>query len=106
MCSWSELNRRPFVCRRSVSVRVGEHDTATNPDCQNLGGGRECADPVQDIAVAQRIWHAEFDRPIRWANDIGLIRLARRVNIASGERNMLITSYHISNRYADTDRFE
>lgn len=65
---------------------MGEHDTTTDPDCQNLGEGRECAEPVQDVAVAQAIWHAQFDTPIKWANDIGLIRMARRVNLETGER--------------------
>ncbi|KAF2896511.1 hypothetical protein ILUMI_09660 [Ignelater luminosus] len=62
-----------------ISVRVGEHTINTDPDCEDGFGNRYCADPVQDFEVAEVIPHPEFDSKT-FENDIGLIRLAHRIN--------------------------
>ncbi|KAF2896512.1 hypothetical protein ILUMI_09661 [Ignelater luminosus] len=63
-----------------IGVRVGEHTIITDPDCEVRFGKRYCADPVQDLEIAEVIPHPEFDTKT-FANDIGLIRLANRINI-------------------------
>ncbi|KAF2897100.1 hypothetical protein ILUMI_09081 [Ignelater luminosus] len=64
-----------------VSVRVGEHTINTDPDCEEVSGNRYCADPVQDIDIAEVIPHPRYDSKTL-ENDIGLIRLASRINSA------------------------
>lgn len=60
-----------------VSVRLGEHNLLTDRDCED----GECADPVIDIPIAERIIHESYDPNSRaQANDIALVRLARPVS--------------------------
>ena len=61
-----------------VSVRLGELDERTDPDCYQF----ECADPVQDFYPSVVKVHSEYDRP-KFRNDLALIRLDRPVNITS-----------------------
>lgn len=68
----------------SVSVRLGEHDLATELDCQTSADGENyCADPVQDIPVSWIMAHLSYNQP-RYANDIGLVRLAHLANMKPG----------------------
>lgn len=62
---------------------MGEHDLSTEIDCQSNDGDNYCADPVQDIPVSGIVAHSNYDRP-RFANDIGLVRLARAANMEPG----------------------
>ncbi|KAF2896513.1 hypothetical protein ILUMI_09662 [Ignelater luminosus] len=62
-----------------ISVRVGEHTINTDPDCEDGFRNRYCADPVQDVDVAEVIPHPEFDSKTL-ENDIGLIRVAHLLN--------------------------
>lgn len=66
-----------------VVVRVGEHNTDTSVDCEttllNNKASTVCAPPVQDIEVAEIIPHPRFSVTVK-TNDIGLIRLAKRIN--------------------------
>ncbi|KAF5308213.1 hypothetical protein FQR65_LT06393 [Abscondita terminalis] len=63
-----------------VVVRLGEHNIDTERDCENVYPSRSiCAPPVQDISVAEIISHPQFDENLK-NNDIGLIRLASRIN--------------------------
>lgn len=56
------------------SVRLGEHDLSSTQDCEE----GECADPVQNIDVAQTIVHEQYEANAdSQGNDIALIRLAR-----------------------------
>ncbi|KAF2897103.1 hypothetical protein ILUMI_09084, partial [Ignelater luminosus] len=62
-----------------IGVRVGEHTINTDPDCEERFGDRYCATSVQDIDIAEVIPHPMF-RSKTLENDIGLIRLANRMN--------------------------
>lgn len=65
---------------RSVVVRLGEHDTSTNPDCDyDDPEDPECADPVQDSPVNSFLAHPDFDRA-NVLNDIGIVRLEVAAN--------------------------
>ncbi|XP_055842808.1 phenoloxidase-activating factor 3-like [Episyrphus balteatus] len=63
-----------------VSVRLGEHDTSKEIDCEGYGGefDRECAPPVQNHKIDDVIIHNDFRLGI-FANDIALIRLQTKV---------------------------
>ncbi|XP_012265988.2 uncharacterized protein LOC105691829 [Athalia rosae] len=56
---------------RVAGIRLGEHNTETNPDCE----GGYCGDPVQDVAPERVIVHKGYDNP-RFSNDIALVRLS------------------------------
>ncbi|XP_055614372.1 serine protease grass-like [Uranotaenia lowii] len=56
-------------------VRLGEHNKETEPDCVDSD---DCAGPVQDVPVEKIIIHPEYNKP-KYRNDIGLIRLVRKV---------------------------
>lgn len=45
---------------------------------------RDCADPAEDYAVESFVVHPDFNRPRRFSNDIGLIRLDRTVVMKRG----------------------
>ncbi|KAF2896510.1 hypothetical protein ILUMI_09659 [Ignelater luminosus] len=62
-----------------TSVRVGEHTITTDPDCEYFIEDSYCADPVQDIEIAEVIPHPGFVSKT-FENDIGLIRVAHRIN--------------------------
>jgi len=63
---------------RRTSVRLGELDERTDPDCYQS----ECADRVQDFYPSVVMVHKDYDRP-KFRNDLALIRLDRPVNITS-----------------------
>lgn len=59
------------------AVRLGEWNTATDPDCGE--DPDDCYDPVQDIDIAQIIPHENFiNTKTEVHNDIALLRLARK----------------------------
>ncbi|XP_034250614.1 serine protease easter-like [Thrips palmi] len=55
-----------------VTVRLGESDAATDPDCVESS----CAPGVVDVAVEDKVVHEDYRRGV---NDIALLRLARPV---------------------------
>ncbi|XP_021941628.1 serine protease easter-like isoform X1 [Zootermopsis nevadensis] len=59
-------------------IRLGEHNTNTNPDCED----DVCADPHQDFFPKEVIVHKDYGKP-RFKNDISLIRLDRQVAFSS-----------------------
>ncbi|XP_034237604.1 CLIP domain-containing serine protease 14D-like, partial [Thrips palmi] len=66
---------------RLVSVRLGEHDTKTSPDCRpDFFGGQICAAPAVDVPVERAIPHPEYAKndPNHY-HDIALLRLSRDV---------------------------
>jgi len=60
------------------TIRLGEHDLNKTRDCQ--GVAQICADPPLDIDIEEVVPHDNYSTPIRFRNDIALIRLARPVN--------------------------
>lgn len=66
-----------FFCNRA-SVRLGEHDIRTNPDCQL----RVCAPKVQDRHIKISKKHPQFDKP-PFHNDIAILELESPVEINS-----------------------
>lgn len=65
-------------CRQKkvTFVRVGETDLSTPIDCNDAAEGQEdCADPYQDIRVAEFIKHENYSSSNK-KNDIALIKLA------------------------------
>ncbi|XP_034250850.1 uncharacterized protein LOC117651155 [Thrips palmi] len=67
---------------RLVSVRLGEHDTKTSPDCRPdyTNGGQICAAPAVDVPVERSISYPEYAKndPNHY-HDIALLRLSRDV---------------------------
>ncbi|CAG9565384.1 unnamed protein product [Danaus chrysippus] len=59
-----------------VTIRMGEYDTRTNPDCQL----NKCAPPVQDRGIKTIISHPNFNKPA-FHNDIAVIVLDEPVEM-------------------------
>ncbi|KAG6464633.1 hypothetical protein O3G_MSEX014638 [Manduca sexta] len=59
-----------------TSIRLGEHDTRTNPDCQL----HVCAPPLQDRKIKSIKSHQDFNKP-PFHNDIAIIELDAPVNL-------------------------
>jgi len=57
------------------TVRLGEHNTSTNPDRAIVNGRRQYAPLYMEIEVDQIITHEQFNRGRRLINDIALVRL-------------------------------
>ncbi|KAL6425436.1 hypothetical protein ACFW04_009547 [Cataglyphis niger] len=51
-------------------IRLGEHNTLTDPDCER----DFCAEPVQDFVPKLIIAHEDYNKPV-FKNDIAIIRL-------------------------------
>ncbi|XP_035779246.1 CLIP domain-containing serine protease 14D-like [Anopheles albimanus] len=70
-----------------TGVRIGESNTATNPDCNYEQGDAiyECAEPVQDIAIEKVVIPENYtgaNGTPEVKHDIALLRLARRVELS------------------------
>ncbi|KAF2902218.1 hypothetical protein ILUMI_03968 [Ignelater luminosus] len=61
-----------------VNVRLGEWNTKSDSDCEELFDQIECADKVVRINIEETIAHPYFSRRT-YNNDIGLIKLERDV---------------------------
>lgn len=65
-----------------IGVRLGEYNISSPIDCvEFLPGDTTCAEPVQDIGIGKAIPHLNFNSTTQ-ENDIGLIRLARPMNMS------------------------
>lgn len=68
-----------------VAVRLGEHDRSTDVDCVEVDEKQKiCNPPIQDISIEKLIPHQQYNQP-RYANDIGVIRLAETPDMTKGE---------------------
>uniref|UniRef100_A0A182SXY7 Peptidase S1 domain-containing protein n=1 Tax=Anopheles maculatus TaxID=74869 RepID=A0A182SXY7_9DIPT len=74
----------PANSYRLAGVRLGEFDTAFDPDCGIFEGRRECQPPVQTVPVEQIIVHSGFNNPA-FANDLALLRLRQQANVEQGK---------------------
>lgn len=73
-----------------LAVRLGEYDRSTDPDCKLVDENQqECNPPVQEIAVGSLIPHPNYNTP-RYANDVGLVRLARTPDMSQGLKQRLL----------------
>ncbi|XP_058169794.1 uncharacterized protein LOC131284953 [Anopheles ziemanni] len=68
-----------------VSVRLGEHNTATERDCVEQESDsleEDCADPPQNFGIEEQIVHPGYDKNGKYQhNDIALIRLDKDAQI-------------------------
>jgi len=66
---------------RLTGVRLGEWDTATNPDCTKERSGRtDCNDPHVDVQVSEIIPHPQYQgKATQELHDIALLRLRTEV---------------------------
>jgi hypothetical protein len=64
------------VFQTRASIRLGDLDERTDPDCDRS----ECADAVQDFSPITVKVHKDYDKP-KFRNDLALIRLDRVVNV-------------------------
>lgn len=68
-----------------VGVRLGEYDRTTDPDCKQIDDNQqECNPPVQEININKLMPHPKYNTP-RYANDVGLIRLAEAPDMTQGK---------------------
>lgn len=59
-----------------MGVRLGEHDTTTNPDCLSYNDKQHCAPPSIDVEISEKIVHPNYvARDRNRYNDIALLRL-------------------------------
>lgn len=65
-----------ILIKNRATVRLGEMDERSNPDCE----GDVCADEPQDFTPLVIIAHRNYNVP-KYKNDIGLIRLDREAII-------------------------
>ncbi|XP_058056100.1 uncharacterized protein LOC131207501 [Anopheles bellator] len=71
-------NRKLDEGERLVTVRIGEHDTTSEQDCNE----EFCADPVQDFGIEKVITHPLYEKYGKTQHhDIGLVRLDRDVTM-------------------------
>uniref|UniRef100_V5GX21 CLIP domain-containing serine protease n=2 Tax=Anoplophora glabripennis TaxID=217634 RepID=V5GX21_ANOGL len=68
-----------------ISVRLGEHNTDTNPDCTDIPGIKQfCTPSPVDVSVEERIVHEGYDPyDANQYHDIGLLRLSSDVQFTS-----------------------
>ena len=64
-----------------VSVRLGEYDIDTDPDCVDYGFGEECADKSIDREVEKVVVHENYKLPGHH-DDIALVRLKKEVEFS------------------------
>lgn len=67
-----------------ASVRLGEHNTDTDIDCEEGDEYEVCADRYVEYDVEDSIPHPDYSLT-HFQNDIGLIRIKGTANFRSGE---------------------
>lgn len=71
----------------TYSVRLGEHDIRSDPDCFAPPYEKICSDPHQDIKVSKAFVHEEYNIDSRnQENDIALLKLERSVEFSDSIR--------------------
>ncbi|XP_055373766.1 serine protease easter-like [Condylostylus longicornis] len=67
---------------RLNTVRLGEHDIETNPDCViDINKNKECAPVHVDVTIEKAIVHENYNASSKTqSNDIALLRLSKPIN--------------------------
>lgn len=73
-CVYNTKNLRP------TAIRLGDYDTSSVQDCDQLDGQRVCSPPTQTLNIETIIIHNQYNKP-RFANDIALIRTRQPADI-------------------------
>ncbi|KAG0720643.1 Phenoloxidase-activating factor 1 [Chionoecetes opilio] len=86
-----------------VALRLGEHNTATNPDCPGASiVNLPCADAPQDVFPEDIIIHTTFHERGPVSDDIALIRLDRKVTLSSEyPRNCVLGVKYVRTKFND-----
>nr|XP_015836792.1 PREDICTED: uncharacterized protein LOC661375 [Tribolium castaneum] len=75
------VKRRVMSNAKLISVRLGEYNTKTNPDCLGFGISEVCASPPVTVDVEEAIAYENFNpNNINQYDDIALLRLKASVN--------------------------
>lgn len=74
-CVYNTKNHRP------TTIRLGDYDTSTSQDCDQLDGQRVCSPPTQTLNIETIVIHQQYNKP-RFANDIALIRVRQSVDVS------------------------
>ena len=74
----------------SYSVRLGEYNENTDPDCQKVENSEKdlCADTYQDVIIEMAITHPDYS-PTLFTNDIGIIRLKTQAKLYQNNINTI-----------------
>ncbi|XP_019880096.1 phenoloxidase-activating factor 1 [Aethina tumida] len=64
-----------------AGVRVGDHNVNTDRDCETIRNVTTCAPPFQDFRVEKIIPHQMYNPNVNLNYDIGLLRLAGRIDL-------------------------
>ncbi|XP_017046439.1 spaetzle-processing enzyme-like isoform X2 [Drosophila ficusphila] len=79
------------------SVRLGEYNTATDKDCTyNLA---KCNPPHLEIDVEEIICHEDYQKTIKYENDIALLRLQTSVRYSVAIRPICILGNHLPSEF-------
>ncbi|XP_058812104.1 CLIP domain-containing serine protease B15-like [Topomyia yanbarensis] len=74
-CVYNTKNYKP------VAIRLGEYDTSSSQDCDQLDGHSVCSPPTQTLNIETITVHQQYNKP-RFANDVALIRLRQPADIS------------------------
>ncbi|EDW97233.2 melanization protease 1 [Drosophila yakuba] len=86
----------PFALK---SVRLGEHDTSTNPDLTVVNGISRYTHRYLEIEVDKIIAHEQFNHGKKMINDIALLRLQVPVRYTEAIQPICIPGPHITSSH-------
>lgn len=80
-------------------VRLGEHDLGSERDCDE---DENCLDPVQDIEIAKRVPHPNYNH-LRKINDIALLKLKTPADITKNNVKLICLPMDLTNQLQNID---
>ncbi|XP_076066871.1 phenoloxidase-activating factor 1-like [Oratosquilla oratoria] len=84
-------------------VRLGEYKISTDPDCVTLNNSRvRCIPPFEDFGIERFISHPDFGKPLAISNDVGLIRVDRKIDFGSYIRPVCLPPPDLTTEDLDT----
>lgn len=92
---------------RSYSVRLGEYDEKTNPDCEKVDNSQKdlCADTYQDIIIDIAIAHPDYSQTL-YTNDIGIIRLKSDAKLSQNNINTICLPFDDKGKKIGGSKYE